>query len=90
LLPLRGAGSAPPARAEVTMAGPVWRFEREVEAACATCFRKVVGVFTEGEIVANEIRASRHVCPDCYGSAGRMLVRGELGRSVGAPGYAHR
>jgi hypothetical protein len=72
------------------MAGPVWRFEREVEAVCAMCFRKVLGVYTEGEIVANEIQASRRVCPECYGSAGPMLVRGELGRSVIAPGYSHR
>lgn len=75
---------------EGVMAGPVWRFERETEATCGTCFRKVSGVFVEGEIVANEMRAMRSVCPECYRRATRMVVHGELGRPVGAPGYAHR
>jgi hypothetical protein len=75
---------------EDEMAGPVWRFEREVEAACATCFRTVVGVFTEGEIVGNEIRPLRRVCPECYKGGGAILVRGEAGHAVAAPGYARR
>ena len=72
------------------MAGPVWRFERETDATCSTCFRRVSGVFVEGEIVANEMQAVRSVCLDCYQRATRMVVHGELGRPVSGPGYAHR
>jgi hypothetical protein len=72
------------------MAGPVWRFEREVEAVCAMCSRTVVGVFTEGEVEANEIRPLRRLCPECFGAGGPILVRGEIGRAVAAPGYARR
>ena len=72
------------------MSGPVWQFEGEKDAVCSECFRKVRGVFSEGEIVGNELRTVRSVCPECYGRATRMVVRGELGSPVGAPGYAHR
>jgi len=47
-------------------------------------------VFVEGEIVGNEMQTLRRICPECYHRDTRMLVRGELGRPVDAPGYARR
>ena len=72
------------------MAGPVWQFARETEAACSACFRRTSGVYLEGEVVDNELRVLRSVCPGCYAAATRLLVRGELGAPGAAPGYARR
>jgi len=72
------------------MAGPVWRFEGERETTCDICFRKSTGAFVEGEVAANQLRPARVVCPACFRSGAALVVRGEAGRQVGAPGYAHR
>jgi len=72
------------------MSGPVWRFESTVHQACSSCFRTVEGMYVEGEVVDNDFRIDRTVCPDCYGRWNRLVVAGELGAHTPGPAYVRK
>jgi hypothetical protein len=71
------------------MSGPVWRYEGDLRSSCDHCLREAAGLFVEGEVRDAGHHAERRICGDCYRSGGAMLVRGERGKRVPAPAYAH-
>ncbi len=71
------------------MAGPIWRYVSDLEGTCDACLRKCRGMYVEGEVADNELRAVRAVCPACAANAGGLTVSGEAGGRATAPAYAH-
>ena len=71
------------------MAGPVWRFMKDMAGSCAACLRRCKGMYVEGEVVDNELSAVRAVCPNCAENINGLVVSGEAGGRGVAPAYAH-
>jgi hypothetical protein len=71
------------------MAGPVWRFDANLEGICDSCLRSRTGMFVEGEIVDNKLEPVRLVCSDCISRTKDLVVSGEIGGRAKAPAYAH-
>lgn len=71
------------------MAGPVWRFAKDREGVCDSCLRRSLGMFVEGEVSDNELRAVRLICRSCAEDAAGLAVSGEAGNRAVAPAYAH-
>jgi hypothetical protein len=70
------------------MAGPVWRFEANLEGTCDSCLRSRMGMFVEGEVVDNKLERVRVVCSDCLSRTNGLAVSGEIGGRAKAPAYA--
>ena len=71
------------------MAGPVWKFNESAKGVCDYCLRPSEGMFVEGKIADDSLVPSRQVCRECFERFMRLIVRGEVGRHVVAPAYAH-
>jgi hypothetical protein len=71
------------------MAGPVWRFDENMDAICDVCLRECRGMYIEGEVTDNELAPVRAVCPECLQTMNRLVVSGETGGRATAPAYAH-
>ena len=71
------------------MAGPVWRFEADLEGTCDSCLRSRTGMFVEGEVVDNKLERVRVVCPACLSRTNELAVSGEISGRANAPAYAH-
>ncbi len=70
------------------MSGPVWRFEGNETGACDLCLKVMTGLYVEGEVADNELRAARRICPACLQLAGPLAVSGEVGQRRPGPAYA--
>ncbi|HVN76457.1 MAG TPA: hypothetical protein VMT19_09080 [Thermoanaerobaculaceae bacterium] len=71
------------------MAGPVWRFQGEMEGTCDACLRRCRGMYVEGEVARNELRTVRALCPACAVNVAGLVVSGEDEGRAKAPAYAH-
>ncbi|MBZ5588149.1 MAG: hypothetical protein LAO05_06260 [Acidobacteriia bacterium] len=71
------------------MAGPVWRFVTDKEGVCDSCLRRSRGMYVEGEVTDNELRAVRALCRTCAEDVKGLVVSGETAGRAVAPAYAH-
>ncbi len=71
------------------MAGPVWRWVSDREGTCDSCLRRCKGMYVEGEVADNQLKAVRAVCPACAADAHGLVVSGEAEGRAPAPAYAH-